>query len=480
MESTSCNRRMTVRSHRELLAKSGFGFGLMALAYLLGQEAALAVDPALVLNPLAPKPPHFPAKAKSVIFVFMQGGPSQVDTFDPKPELTRLDGQPVPASFHLPLAQIKASGAKLMATRRTFRRYGDSGLDISELFENLANYADDLAVIRSCHHESFIHGPAVNMIHTGFLRLGNPSMGAWILYGLGSETQNLPAYIVMADNFMRNSKAVIGSGFLPATFQGTMLSSEGAPLANLSPPAQVSSDNQRTILDQLKIWNRRFSENRPDDSRLAARVNNYELAFRMQMAGPELIDLSKEPEYIRKMYGLDSEPTDNFGRMCLLARRMVERGVRFVHLYNSDWDGHGECDRNHRENASKTDIPLAGLIGDLKQRGLLERTLIVSSGEFGRTPLMQGKEGRDHNPYGFTAWMAGGGIKGGETIGATDDIGFTAVKDKVHVNDLHATMLELLGLDHTKLTYFLSGLEKRLTGVGEQGHHSIARRLLEG
>ena len=232
----------------------------MALAYLLGQEAALAVDLALVLNPLAPKPPHFPAKAKSVIFVFMQGGPSQVDTFDPKPELTRLDGQPVPASFHLPLAQIKASGAKLMATRRTFRRYGDSGLDISDLFENLANYADDLAVIRSCHHESFIHGPAVNMIHTGFLRLGNPSMGAWILYGLGSETQNLPAYIVRADNFMRNSKAVIGSGFLPATFQGTMLSSEGAPLANLSPPAQVSSDNQRTILDQLKIWNRRFEE----------------------------------------------------------------------------------------------------------------------------------------------------------------------------------------------------------------------------
>ena len=481
MESTACNRRMTAKSRREFLAKSGFGFGSMALGYLLGHEAALATDDSvLALNPLAPKAPHFPARAKSVIFVFMQGGPSQVDTFDPKPELNRLDGQPVPRSFHLPLAQIKASGARLMGTRRTFKRYGESGLEISDLFENLANYADDLAVIRSCHHESFIHGPAVSMIHTGFLRLGNPSIGAWILYGLGSETQNLPAYIVMADDFMRNSKAVIGSGFLPAAFQGTVLSSEGAPLENLSPPAQVSGDNQRAILDQLKIWNQRYLENRPDDSRLAARLNNYELAFRMQMAGPELINLNKEPEYIRKMYGLDSEPTANFGRMCLLARRMVERGVRFVHLYNSDWDGHGECDRNHRENARKTDIPLAGLLGDLKQRGLLESTLVVSSGEFGRTPLMQGKEGRDHNPYGFTAWMAGGGIKGGKAIGATDDIGFTAVQDKVHVNDLHATMLELLGLDHTKLTYFLSGLEKRLTGVGEQGYHSVAKRLLEG
>jgi hypothetical protein len=341
-------------------------------------------------------------------------------------------------------------------------------------------YADDIAVIRSCHHESFIHGPALSMIHTGSLLLGHPSMGAWVLYGLGSESENLPSYLVMADDKFRNGKAVIGSGYLPAAYQGTVLSTEGAPLENLAPPPQVDAGSERAILDQLKIWNERHLEARPDDSSLAARIDNYELAFRMQMAGPELIDISKEPQHVRKMYGLDSERTAKFGRICLLARRMIERGVRFVHLYNSDWDGHGECDRNHRENARKTDIPIAGLIGDLKQRGLLESTLVVSSGEFGRTPQMQGKEGRDHNPYGFSAWMAGGGIKGGKAIGATDEIGFAAAENKVHVNDLHATMLELLGLDHKRLTHFVSGLERRLTGVGEAGHNSVAKLLLQG
>ena len=481
MIDTSCHRRATVKSRREFLMKSGLGFGSLALGYMLNQHSALAapVSPGS-FNPFAPKSPHFPAKAKSVIFIFMQGGPSQVDTFDPKPELTRLDGQPVPPSFQLPLAQIKASGAKLLGTRRTFKKRGQSGLEISDLWENLALYADEIAVIRSCHHESFIHGPALSMIHTGSLLLGHPSMGAWVLYGLGSESENLPSYLVMADDKFRNGKAVIGSGYLPAAYQGTVLSTEGAPLENLVPPPQVDAGSERAILDQLKIWNERHLEARPDDSSLAARIDNYELAFRMQMAGPELIDISKEPQHVRKMYGLDSEPTAKFGRICLLARRMIERGVRFVHLYNSDWDGHGECDRNHRENARKTDIPIAGLIGDLKQRGLLESTLIVSSGEFGRTPQMQGKEGRDHNPYGFSAWMAGGGIKGGKAIGATDEIGFAAAENKVHVNDLHATMLELLGLDHKRLTHFFSGLERRLTGVGEAGHNSVAKLLLQG
>ena len=484
MNPYSCNRRVTVRTRREFLMRSGMGFGSLALGYLLNQDSVAAAKTLLdSVNPLAPKTPHFPAKAERVIFIFLQGGPSQMDTFDPKPDLNRLDGQPLPPSFlegGLPLAQVVAEECKLMGTRRTFKRWGKSGLEIADIFENLAQFADDLAVIRSCYHESFVHGPAISLIHTGSLLLGNPSMGAWALYGLGSETENLPSYIVMTDDIMRNGKSVVGSGYLPAIYQSTVLSTQGAPLENLAPQAEIGIDRQRIMLSQLEKWNERHLKERPDDTRLAARIENYELAFRMQMAGPELIDLSGEPEYVRRMYGMDKEPTATFGRMCLLARRMVERGVRFVHLYNNDWDAHTECDKNHRENALKTDLPLAGLLGDLKQRGLLESTLVVCTGEFGRTPIMQAKEGRDHNPYGFSAWMAGGGIIGGKVIGATDEIGFRAVADKVHVHDLHATMLELLGLDHKKLHVLVSGLEKRLTGVGDDGSNSIAKRLREG
>jgi len=470
---------MPARTRREFLELSSLGFGGLALSYLLQREGLALPGSA---DALATKAVDFPAKAKHVIFVFLQGGPSQVDTFDPKPALNRLDGQFLPPSFlegESALAQIKANESKLMGSRRTFKKHGQSGLEISDLFENLAKLSDDLAVIRSCHHESVIHGPAISLIHTGSIRLGSPSVGAWVVYGLGCETENLPAYVVMSDGFLRNGKSVIGSGFLPAVFQATVIPTEGTALENLSPPQSLEGASQRIVLDQLKTWNERHLAERPDDTSLAARISNYELAFRMQMAGPELIDLAKEPETIRKMYGLDDEPTAKFGRICLLARRMVERGVRFVHLYNSDWDGHSECDANHRENGRKTDIPLAALIADLKQRGLLDSTLIVCTGEFGRTPMMQGKEGRDHNPYGFSVLMAGGGIKGGKAIGATDDIGFRAVEDKVHLHDLHATMLELLGLDHRKLHITVSGLEKRLTGVGEEGQHSIARRLME-
>ncbi len=483
MSSSSCNLRMSVKSRREFLQKSSFGFGALALDQLMSRVVLASDNSADLLNPLGPKVGHFTAKAKHVIFIFLQGGPSQVDTFDPKPTLNRLDGQFLPESFlqgETTLAQIKANESKLMGSRRVFRRYGQSGLEISDLFDNLAKQADDLAVIRSCYHDTVIHGPAISLIHAGSVRLGNPSMGAWVVYGLGSETENLPAYVVMADGFLRNSKGVIGSGFLPAVYQATVVSTDGVPLENLSPPLEVEGASQRAILDQLKIWNQRHFAERTDDTSLAARISNYELAFRMQMAGPELIDLSKEPEQIRKMYGLDGGPAAKFGQICLLARRMVERGVRFVHLYNSDWDAHSECDANHRDNARKTDIPLAGLIADLKQRGLLESTLIVVAGEFGRTPMMQGKEGRDHNPYGFSVLMAGGGIKGGKVIGATDELGFRAVEDKVHIHDLHATMLELLGLDHKKLHVTVSGLEKRLTGVGEEGQNSIAKRLMAG
>ena len=479
MNPFSCNRRMPARTRREFLELSSFGFGSLALSYLLQREGLALPGSA---DALATKAVDFPAKAKHVIFVFLQGGPSHIDTFDPKPALNRLDGQFLPPSFlegESALAQIKANESKLMGSRRIFKKHGQSGLEISDLFENLAKLSDDLAVIRSCHHESVIHGPAISLIHTGSIRLGSPSMGAWVVYGLGCETENLPAYVVMSDGFLRNGKSVIGSGFLPAVFQATVIPTEGTALENLSPPQSLEGASQRIVLDQLKTWNERHLAERPDDTSLAARISNYELAFRMQMAGPELIDLAKEPETIRKMYGLDDEPTAKFGRICLLARRMVERGVRFVHLYNSDWDGHSECDANHRENGRKTDIPLAALIADLKQRGLLDSTLIVCTGEFGRTPMMQGKEGRDHNPYGFSVLMAGGGIKGGKAVGATDEIGFRAVEDKVHLHDLHATMLELLGLDHRKLHITVSGLEKRLTGVGEEGQHSIARRLME-
>lgn len=480
-----CNRFTKVKSRRDFLEKSSFGFGSLALNYLLNSRSVLgSTSFPKESNPLAPKSPQFPAKAKSVIFIFLQGGPSQVDTFDPKPELAKLDGQLLPASFRegmLGLAQIKAEEAKLMGSRRVFGRYGSSGLEMSDLFQNLANHADDLAIIRSCYHESFVHGPALGIIHTGTIRLGYPSMGAWVLYGLGSETQNLPSYIVMADSFMRNGKAAIGSGFLPALYQATVLATEGVPLENLTPPPQIDAPSQLAILEQLKSWNLRHLEERSDDTALSARINNFELAFRMQTEGPELIDIGLEPDHVRKMYGMDTEPTAKFGRICLLARRMVERGVRFVHLYNSDWDGHSENDRLHQLNAAKTDLPIAGLLGDLKQRGLLESTLVVCVGEFGRTPMMQGKEGRDHNPYGFTAWMAGGGIKGGKVIGSTDEIGFRAVEDKVHANDLHAAMLTLLGLDHKKLNVQISGLEKRLTGVGSDGEHGVdvARRLVQ-
>jgi hypothetical protein len=480
----SCSGRDFARSRREFLRKSAFGFGSLALGHLLDLDGALAAaTPRATANPLGAKAPHFPARAKSVIFIFMQGGLSQVDSFDPKPALSRWDGKLLPADFQegrLLLAQINAFEAKFMKTRRTFKKRGQSGMEISDLFEHTAELADDLAVIRSCYHESFIHGPALSILNTGSLRLGAPSLGAWVLYGLGSETNSLPAYVVMTDAYLRSSKSLFGTGFLPATYQGTLVSTDGAPFENLAPPSQIDGTRQREILDQLHRWNRRHLETREDDTRLDARMSTYELAFRMQMAAPELMDLSKEPEHVRKLYGLDGEQTGKFGHMCLLARRMVERGVRFVQLYSSGWDGHSECDKGHLKVAAKMDKPVAGLLKDLKQQGLLDSTLVVSVGEFGRTPVMQGKDGRDHNPYGFSAWMAGGGVRGGKVIGATDDFGFAAVEDKIHVNDLHATILELLGLDHERLTFFFEGLERRATGVGESGKNGIAARLIKG
>ncbi len=464
----NCNRHEFAASRREFLSKFAFGFGGMALSHLQAST-----------HPLGPKPPHFPAKAKSVIYLFMQGGPSHVDTFDPKPELTRFDGKPLPPSFRsdgLNLQFIKVADSKLMGSRRQFRKRGKSGLEISDLFENLGAHADEMAVIRSVYHDSFIHGPALNMLYSGSIRVGFPSVGAWVLYGLGSECDNLPAFMVMSDGAIGGrSRGSFSSGFLPALYQGTLLRTEGSPVVNLTPPSDVSREDQRVMLDQIQRWNSRHLVGRQDDSRLEAQIANYELAFRMQTAAPDLADIRKEPEHVRRLYGLDQKQTEKFGGMCLLTRRMVERGVRFIQLISTDWDGHGECDKNHSENARKIDKPIAGLIADLKQRGLLESTLIVWVGEFGRTPVMQGKEGRDHHPYGFSSWMAGGGVRGGRAIGATDDFGFRAAEDKVHVNDLHAGMLGMLGLDHKKLTYFFQGRNFRLTDVG--GEFNLAARL---
>jgi hypothetical protein len=356
-----------------------------------------------------------------------------------------------------------------------FQKRGQSGLEISDLFPQVARFADDLAVVRSCYHESFIHGPALSLMHSGSLLLGHPSVGSWVISGLGCTSDNLPAFVVMTDGVIRGSSSAYSSGFLPAVYQGTLFRTEGSPIQNLAPPAAITRFDQRVLLDQIGRWNEEHRAARGDDTNLAARIANYELAFRMQAAAPELIDLASEPQAIRELYGVDAEPTARFGRMCLLARRMVERGVRFVELYSNDWDGHGDCPGNHRANADKTDRPIAALVADLKQRGLLDTTLVLWAGEFGRTPVMQGDKGRDHNPYGFTAWLAGGGIRGGKAIGATDEIGFRAVEDKVHVHDLHATMLTLLGLDHEALVYLFEGRLRRLTDIG--GHNNLAERL---
>ena len=328
---------------------------------------------------------------------------------------------------------MSAAGASLMGSPFAFQRHGQSGLEISDLFPNIARHADDLAVIRSCYHESFIHGPALSLMHSGNLLLGHPSVGSWVVSGLGCESDNLPAFMVMTDGVIRGSSSAYSSGFLPAVYQGTLIGTEGAAIQNLAPPPQITRSQQRVMLDQIERWNREHLAARGDDSNLAARIANYELAFRMQTAAPDLIDVSQRAASDARNVRRRQRPDARFGRMCLLARRMVERGVRFVELYSNDWDGHGDCPGNHRGNAGKTDKPIAALLTDLKQRGLLDSTLVLWTGEFGRTPVMQGNKGRDHNPYGFTAWLAGGGIRGGKAIGATDELGFRAVDDKVHV-----------------------------------------------
>jgi hypothetical protein len=488
-----CEKTIATSSRREFLEKTGLGFGMLAASYLLSRDldAAASSRAAGASNPFASKTPSFPARAKQVIFLFMHGGPSHVDTFDPKAALIKWDGHPVPPSFQKVDFQLtKMEKAPLLASRRIFKKRGQSGIEISDLFENVAQFADDLAVIRSCYHDGFTHVTGQNWMNTGWPRVGRPSLGSWVVYGLGSEGENLPAFMVMLDGAIKAGTPAYGAGFLPAMYQGTVLRSEGAPILNVSRPSRITMEDQRSMLDLLNSYNQQHLEERPHDSDLAARMASYELAFKMQMSVPELSDLSRETKATLKLYGIDEKETAEFGSQCLLARRMVERGVRFVQLYSGGkkgseqgWDGHNECDQNHSAMARKVDRPIAGLLADLKSRGLLESTLVIWGGDFGRTPFTDGdamgagnRNGRDHNPYGFTVWMAGGGIRGGKVIGATDEIGLHAVEDKVHIHDLHATILALLGLDHKTLSFFFQGRDFRLTDVG--GNNELSKRLI--
>lgn len=463
-------------SRRGLLQSTALGFGHLALASLLND--ANADDRAT--NPLAPRKPHFAARAKRVIFLFMTGGPSQVDTFDPKPLLTRDDGKPLP--FDKPRVQFAPTG-NLLKSPWKFTRYGESGIEVSELFPHVARHVDDICFINSLYGTNAAHGGAMLKLHTGSDNFVRPSMGSWITYGLGSENADLPGFITICPTLAHGGVNNWSSAFLPAVYQGTPLGNASTPveqahvryIQNTSLPRDV----QRAQLDALAEINRAHLAAAGPNLALEGRINSFELAFRMQNTMPELEDLSRETDATQRLYGLDDPKTANFGRQCLLARRFVERGVRFVQVTHSDsavqWDQHGDLKKGHAKNALEVDRPIAGLLADLKSRGLLEDTLVLWGGEFGRTPTAQGKDGRDHNPEGFTMWLAGGGVKGGLKHGATDDYGFYAVDKKVHIHDLHATLLYLLGLDHERLTYRHAGRDFRLTDVeGEVVHEIIA------
>jgi len=449
-----------VTSRLEFFTRAGSGLAGIALASLLRAEGA---------DPLAPKPPHHPPKAKSIIWLFMEGGPSHVDLFDPKPKLLELAGQPMPPSFGRPVTAMGTANNTLMPSKRTFKQYGQSGMWVSDWYPNIAEHADDMAVIRSVWADGLNHVGSVCQMNTGSILAGRPAMGAWTTYGLGSANRNLPSFVVLLDD-----REPIGgpknwsAGFLPATFQGTQFRQGDTPILHLKPPGGATPAEQRSKFDFLKQLNERYSRDNPGDSELEARIAAYELAYQMQSAAPEAVDLNKESEATRKLYGLDAPETEAFGANCLLARRLVERGVRFVELYagsGSGWDAHTDIEGNHSQRCRASDKPIAGLLADLKARGMLDDTLVVWGGEFGRTPFNEKGDGRDHNPWGFSMWMAGGGTKGGQYIGATDEIGLRAVERPVHVHDIHASILWLLGIDHVSLTYMHNGRAERPTEV---------------
>ena len=454
-------------SRRSLLRQAAVGFGSLALASLLAEDSPADQSPA---NPLAAKLPHFPARARRIIFLFMKGGPSHVDTFDPKPLLTRDSGQPLP--FAKPRVQFASTG-NLLASPWKFNQHGESGIPVSELFPRVAQHVDDLCLIHSVHGTNPAHGGALLKLHTGSDNFVRPSMGSWVSYGLGTENANLPAFVTICPTLAHGGINNWSSAFLPAVYQGTPIGNASVPsdqarvkyIANSRWPREI----QRLQLDRLAAMNRDHLAQAGPEPSLEARINSFELAFRMQSELPKIEDLSGESAATHQLYGLDDPVTANFGRMCLMARRFAEAGVRFIQVTHSDskvqWDQHSDLKNGHEKNAREVDQPIAGLLADLKARGLLEDTLVWWGGEFGRTPVVEGSNGRDHNPEGFTMWLAGGGVRGGLRYGSTDDYGYYAAENKVHIHDLHATILHLLGLDHEQLTYRYAGRDFRLTDV---------------
>ena len=451
---------------RDFLIRSGAGFGAIALNGLFAADPLRAASSRV--DPTAPKSPHHSPTAKSVIFLFMEGGPSHIDLFDPKPLLNELAGSPLPASFEPVITAMGESNAPLLASQRKWKRHGQSGTWVSDWLPHTARCVDDIAVIRSCWGNGLNHSGGVCQMNTGSTLAGRPSLGSWVTYGLGTENANLPAFVVLqdTDKQVTNGPRNWGPGFMPALYQGIRLHGGAEPIPNLKTPEAIGVARQLGKLDLLNRLNRRHAESRSEQTELDARIRSYELAFRMQASAPEAIDLADETNETRRLYGMDTKETAAFGGNCLLARRLVERGVRFVQLYHgagSKWDAHTKIESNHSGLCRAMDKPVAGLLADLKRRGLLDETLVIWGGEFGRTPMSEKGDGRDHNAYGFTMWMAGGGVKGGQTLGATDELGLHAIEDRLHIHDLHATILHLLGIDNMELVYHHKGRPERPT-----------------
>jgi hypothetical protein len=461
------NHCRPTRTRREFIQDAFCGFGSIALASILHQQSLRADDG--LINPLAAKTSHLPQKAKSVIFLFMSGGPSHLETFDPKPLLNQLHGQSRPKEFGEAKYQFISPTAKLFGTKRTFRKYGQSGIEVSDLFPHLGQCVDDMAVIRSCHGDMVVHSAAQYELFTGRIVPGFPSMGSWATYGLGSEAESMPAYVVMPDphGAQEAGQPLYSNGFLPAIYQPTLFRPGKRPVLNLDLPPGVTMEDRRKTIDLIHDLNRATLD--PGDSEFSARISAYDLAFKMQTEAPEVFDLSKESKETLDLYGVGSAPTDDYGRRCLMARRLVEKGTRFVCVVsgggtgNLQWDAHSDIEENHLRMSAQTDQPMAGLLKDLKRRGLLDSTLVVWGGEFGRSPEAEGGKGRDHHNLGFSMWMAGGGIKGGTVVGATDAIGLKAVENPCHFRDIHTTILNQIGLDQERLTYLHLGRHERLT-----------------
>ncbi len=465
-------------SRREFLARAGAGFGAVALSALAGENLLASSGPP---SPVAAKIPHALGKAKNVIWLFMEGGPSHLDLFDPKPLLNQLAGQSLPESFERPVTAMGEVNSPLLASRRQWAQHGESGLWISDWLPNHSKIADELCVIRSCVSDGINHAGGVCQMNTGSVFGGRPSLGSWISYGLGTDNRSLPGFVVIKDSnsMVVNGTRCWGSGFIPAVHQGVLFESGDQPIVNLNNPKGISNERQRKKVDFITQLNKTHFQGRESNTDLDARIRSYELAFRMQAQAPEAIDLDSEPEPIKALYGLNHKDTEIYGRQCLMARRLIERGVRFIQLYHgagSKWDSHSKMEENHTRLCANVDQPIVGLITDLKQRGLLDETLIIWGGEFGRTPMSEKGDGRDHNPTGFTMWMAGGGVRGGQTIGSTDELGLYAVEDKMHVHDIHATTMAMLGLDHTKVVYMHKGRPERVDL--NEGH--VNERIVTG